>query len=274
MTLVTPSISVNLPNALTSNFAGAIPFPASFEHHLTQGIAQIYMTAMRSADLFDLPSLVTRPAYLVSNLATSDYVSDEHGGWIDRPLADILAAASVAPLMIDGDILALTTSDLVALLREVEQYNFRAISIDSPASNTTELWLSVEDFSFASSLLLKTVRASTYVDTHDDCYVYIESTDSQMVAEAAALLLAHIVGAAVYPTAEASLAVGYPSGEVLRSLLEGPHFTVDQRRVEISNGLVQVPYARHTWKLGQDVSAPTEAIRYSLDTGIWTVGQS
>jgi hypothetical protein len=184
---------VEVPNAFTINWLGppgvARPFPFSLERYApTDGVFSIFLHPQR---LIDIADILGRPG----RLAIFGVEHSATGSGADEPptLPQIAKERGVVCRAVAGDVLLIAASDLAELLASLPHHSFRAFHVPAAVSDDAIIAGVRAYDAHASSaehrLLPELLGATLFINSHDDCYLYIEARDAAPLKETLARAL-------------------------------------------------------------------------------------
>lgn len=169
------------------------------------------------------------------------------------------------------ELIVMPTSALRQLVDDLAMYDFSLLSVaDDPDDERVERMILDAKTSDPPALAVSQ-DTDFALHVHDDCYLYAEARSRSQVAGFGGRALALLV-ATVAKRAGVEAVVIDPPHAVCETLLEAdPGWTADQARASVADGRVTVPLARARWRLGDTLSAATDAVAvYDVGPRSWT----
>lgn len=261
---------VRVPNALTINTLGGQPFPvsASIEHEGDLTIGYLFPIQLR--DLADLVVDVTQPNLLLFGLDRSDYIQNEAGDFIVRPIEDALRDI-VEPLANEDGELILRSVDLPRVFGDMETYNAHIVDLPSTEVDIADLWCTGLGHDFRSGPVLPEYPTSRlFVDSHDDCYVYVESREPELPLRMIARLLSTFAATALFNAGASASHVTQPTPQFVSEVLgDKGEFGAAQELAEATDHELRLPFAQVRQRGGDAVATPTHVLTISASDGRW-----
>ena len=277
------SVAVTRENALTLNSLGSIgeswPFPISYSAATSGGIVAISLLPFRLQDLLAIPEVEWSGSPFVVASHRNDFVHDEDGRWNHEPDSVLFQRVGIRPIAIDGGAWLLEARDLQVIVSETNHYEF--IVVDVPLAlgrDLAEVWLTAETTNWVGGkLVLANLPGSNlFIDVHDDCYVYIESTNDNLAFHLAAYLLAHAVGVSLLSSINAtSIEIPLPDTEIIDFMLGAQgEFSLDQAGIVVKQGIASIPFSGSRWTLRDSLPVATAVVTLDTLSGAWTKSES
>jgi hypothetical protein len=266
-------MKVQAPNALTINtFGDDVPFPAAASMRTSNDVHSAYLTGIRLVDLLAILPRHCDPLMLFA-VDRNDYfvkgseITDLH---VDHALQNL----GIEPLHSDDDAYVLRRDDLERILREINHYNAKLLDGITPGEDLSDSWVTAQTHNWNADgpLLCRLGASSTlYIDSHDDCYAYVEAREPTLIVDAVRVLLASAAGTAILNREDGAVEVELAEPGLLESIVDTTgEITLDQRRIRIEGGHVRVPFTLRAWHLGQEINEPVGAVSYDLERRVWS----
>ncbi len=161
--------------------------------------------------------------------------------------------------------------DLSAAVTDLYSWGYKLASVPSGA-DPLDLWASLDsnDWTIAPAIRA-TPNVELFVDSHDDCYLHVETRRPGVVSDLIALLLATAASLAWHRTnTELEAGINLPSSDtIVRLLGEAGLLVIDQRNIEVHENSIRLPFARERWTLATPIALPTSVVTYDVAAGSW-----
>ena len=159
-----------------------------------------------------------QPNVLLFGLDRSDYLQNKAGDFIVRPIEDALRDI-VEPLANEDRELNLRSVDL-PVFDDIETYNAHIVDLPSTEVDIADLWCTDlgHDFRYAP-VLPECPTSRLFIDSDDDCFVYVESREPELPFQPIARLLSTFAAAALVNAGASASHVVEPTTQFVNELL-------------------------------------------------------
>ena len=162
-------------NAIEKNSLNGHPFPVSVEFSAKGDLFCVHSTPISVLEVIDL--LPSR-TYLLFNIDTNEY--DELA---TVPLSRVANDCSSFIRKIDDEVLLMSQEQIIKLLNHVSHYNFNLIDVDESISDELVLRILELTDKVGDSTVIDKSDSEVYLNSHDDCYLYIETKDRTLAEQ-------------------------------------------------------------------------------------------
>jgi hypothetical protein len=221
-------------------------------------------------DVADLIVEAAQPYVFLYCLDISDWVKTENGEWVVVPVTEALQGL-IEPVRLEGGEVLLQAADLTIVFGELPHYNARIIDLPSGELDLADLYCTCMDHEIRTGPLLpKLPHSLVHVNSHDDCYLLVESRDDALGHRVIGRLLAILAGTGLAEAgSQPSDLTEPPIPLVIEALGTQGAITAAQEAVVVAIDQVRIPFARQSWRLGDEVTPPTHVIAFDRHTGEW-----
>jgi hypothetical protein len=172
--------------ALKVNSLNGDPFPVTIAYSENENLFRVYLTPLSVAEMADL---LPETSFLVFNVDTNEF--DESGSVTLSQAAD---RYSNFVKKFDDEILLMGKEQVIQLLLNVGHYNFNLIALEE--SIDVDKVLQVLDLAkrFGETTVVDKVGSQLYLNSHDDCYLYLETNDRTLAEKLISLQIRTLIG--------------------------------------------------------------------------------
>lgn len=258
-------VVVGCRNAFAVNRVGfgGPSFPLAFSVREAAGSWLVRATAAQAAELADVLIHAANDTIVVLGLGTNSFVDEDYAQW---PLSRIAAEQGVACLVhqlgalatgvpgLSEEVIAFQREDLPRFLDGWSPYDLALA--DMPGSpdpdRIDELALVIGTADFAEPVLVGLPGSRLVYGGHDDCYVYIESSDPRVPHAVLTRLLALLVGSAL--ASDAPQEVPEPNeGITVRLIEDSSHWTGRITAASADTVTVGLAAVEAPWRLADPI---------------------
>jgi hypothetical protein len=161
--------------AININSLNGNPFPVNIELAKMNDIYRVYLTPISVLEILDLIPFNT---FLVFNVD-----SNEYNGTEPITLKQLAAKYSSYLEAFDEETLLIDKKSLIQLLTEISHYNFYLI--DAGTETKINKVIQVIDLAdkWNEKTIINEVSANVFLSSHDDCYLYVETSGENLALE-------------------------------------------------------------------------------------------
>ncbi|WP_435208872.1 hypothetical protein [Micromonospora sp. bgisy143] len=278
----TATVRVGPHGAFSANSVGVSgsPFPLSFSVREINGSWMVDATAAQAVELADVLMPPANDTIMVVGLETNSFLDEDYQQW--RP-SRIAAEQGVSFTAHDVSVLAsgvvgLSEEALLIHRRELPRFlagwfPYELTLLDLAGTPTAgrldEMIVAVGTAGFDEPVLPDLPGSRLFFSGHDDCYVFVETTDRAVPAGLLGRLLALLVGSALVDSS--AVEVTAPPVETVERLIEESRHWVGEIATSTPGSVTVDLYATSgPWRLGQPV--PPQVDRravYDVARGAW-----
>ncbi|WP_432968654.1 hypothetical protein [Dactylosporangium sp. CA-233914] len=207
---------------------GSAPFPLSFSVNEVSGCWVVDATAAQASQLADMLAGAAKDTVVVVDLATNSFLDDEYVQWTPSQIAagqgigcsvHSLGWLAAGVVGLSDEALVMRRDDVPGFLAGWSPYQLALVGL--PARPDTEqldeIALAIGTAEHGRPILPTLPGCCLWYSGHDDCYVWVESTDPQLAPAILSRLLALLAGSALV-TAE-PVEAAEPPGCLVEALI-------------------------------------------------------
>jgi hypothetical protein len=263
-----------MKNAFTINRLGNNPFPFSVKI-LRKEVIETYSYPIAIKDILDTLLPFIQNDIVVFDTDTNDYKELFDGNHTNYSLTEIANDLSISFKCIDKEIIKLNKANFIKLIHGIEHYNLHFFDI-APNSDDDEIidwyinYLGKRDTGFNYLPTLKS--SSIYVDSHDDCYFYLETTSIDPVLRIIQESLSTFTETIINKYCKLELVVELPQIDLVKLLnLRNGVFTIFPEKIIVDASVVIIPISFIKYEFGKQREYPIEAnLEYDYAARKWT----
>ncbi|MEU0548350.1 hypothetical protein [Micromonospora sp. NPDC005979] len=256
------------------------PFPLSFSVREIDGSWLVDATAAQAVELADVLMPPANDTIMVVGLETVSFLDEEYQQWLPSRIA---AEQGVSFEAHDVSVLASGVVGLSeeALLIDREQIPrfltgwspYELTLLDLPGTPTAERLdeaiIAVGSARFDKPVLPDLPGSRLFFSGHDNCYVFVETTDRALPAVLLGRLLALLVGSALVDASVVEVTA--PEVETVMGLIEESRHWVGEIAAATQDAVtVDLHATSERWRLGRSVPAQVDRRAvYDVATGAW-----
>lgn len=225
------SIEIRRDGAFSVNSVGLgrLPFPLSFSVREAAGCWVVQATAAQAAELADLLVHAAKDTIVVIDVATNSFLDEQYAPWKPSRIAAEQStqcslhdfgglAAGVVGL--SDEALVMRREELPGFLEGWSPYELTLVGLPEvpTAEQLDEIGLEVGTARHDRPILPTIAGCCLWYSGHDDCYVWMESTDRAVPVAVLGRLLALLAGSALVDVGV--VAVTDPIAALVEDLLE------------------------------------------------------
>jgi hypothetical protein len=265
-----------IPNAFTINrlagLGGSIPFPFGAKaYREREGVCALSLHTQAVVDLSDL----FQDFETIAVFDVSHYTYDQETNR-EIPLANMVEIEKVECRNVDQDTVLIKGSALGELLMDFGHYDLHILDMpkDPPDDLVVVSVLKYHEYQRGETYLLQELPDSrVFLDSHDDCYLYLESRDLRFLKKAFSRMLQIYVGTVLFEE------VGFEGEitEVPKNVLEflwpeGSGMTILRDRANIKGTQLRIGVSQQGFSFGEKREYPISLfIEYDASVGEWLV---
>ncbi|MFC3499579.1 hypothetical protein ACFOOK_01005 [Micromonospora krabiensis] len=224
-------VEVRRDGAFSVNSVGLTrdPFPLSFSVREHTGCWVVQATAAQAAELADILSDAAKDTVVVLDVETNSFLDEQYVQWkpsriaaaqgVDCSTFDLgeLAAGVVG---LDEEVLVMRADDVTGFLDGWYPYELTMVGLPGipSAERLDEIALAVGAARHDRPVLPTLAGCRLWYSGHDDCYVWVESTDRRVPLAIFGRLLTLLAGSALVADAE-PVDVSDPSDALVEALV-------------------------------------------------------
>jgi hypothetical protein len=161
--------------AININSLNGNPFPVNIELAKMNGVYCVYLTPISILEMLDLIPLQT---FLVFNVDANEY-----DGMKSVTLKQLAIKYSSYLEAFDEETLLFDKKSLVQLLTKISHYNF--CLVDAGTETKIDKVIQIIDLAdkWNEKTVINEVSANVFLSSHDDCYLYLETSDENLALE-------------------------------------------------------------------------------------------
>ena len=130
--------------------------------------------------------------------------------------------------------------DLPAAVTDLYSWGYKLASVPTGV-DPLDVWASLDSNDWTIKPAIRaTPNVELFVDSHDDCYLHVETRRPGVVSD----LVARLLG-------------------------EPGRLVIDQRNIEVQENAIRLPFARERWTLATPIALPTSVVTYDVAAGSW-----
>lgn len=162
--------------AININSLNGNSFPVTVEFGKANEVYRIYLTPISILEVIDLIPLNT---FLVFNVDANEY----YDGLKSFTLKQLADKYSSYLKTFDEETLLISKESLIQLLNKISHYNF--CLIDAGAETEIDKVIQIIDLAdkWNEKTVINELSASIFLSSHDDCYLYLETSDENLALE-------------------------------------------------------------------------------------------
>ncbi|MGW6856610.1 hypothetical protein [Streptomyces xanthophaeus] len=259
-------VEVEISGAFNANSVGMerSPFPLSFSVRDAGGSWQMSASAARARELTDVFCRGANDTVLIVDVATNSFLDEDYEQWPTSSIATEQGVGfTVHPIgewatPADGlgeEIVAVHRDSLPRFLDGWSPYELSLIDVPTAPTQDQldEIALVLGTADLDEPVLPRLKGSRFWYSGHDDCYVFLESTDPTMPASLLSRLLALMAGSALVSDGTSpSAALPEPDIATLAPLLrESPHWIGVIAAASPTLVTIHLSALPQRWRLGQ-----------------------
>ncbi len=252
---------------------GQMPFPVWAEVVTVDGVTVGNIGPLDVRELATVASRQFAGTALLFAVERATYMRDDPASAQADDLAEELSGLAVKVQHVGADEVLIDFADLPTAVSDLYTWGYKLASVPGGA-DPLDVWASLDanDWTVAPAIA-STPHVELFVDSHDDCYLHVETRRTTAMLDLIALLLATAASVAWHARhGEPETAIALPSTETVSGLLgEVGQLLVDQRKIEVEDGLITLPFARERWTPSSPLPAPTSIVTYDVDARSWAI---
>ncbi len=260
------------PNSLTINQLGlrGSPFPlsATFRQDV-DGVFHISLFPLSVQEIADL--LLNR---VQDTCAVFDVDLHSYCGSHQHSLEEVLEELEVSHDRLRPNCVTLSKSGLEKLIGEVGHYNFHMIDLPTGlgADDIAEMRPILKDHDQREAMLPKVHGSRVFLDTHDDCYLYVESRDVDLLYGVFARLMQIYFGTLILRDRGSRPVISnVPLDEVSDILPAGSSFTALRENFRFYANRLMIAYSDVELEFTKKKEyPPVGVVEYDVYEGVWS----
>jgi hypothetical protein len=271
------TLKTRVPNAFTINRlvgpGGPMPFPfGARAYGKTRGVYALYLHAQAVIDLSDL----LQDFEMIAVFDVSHHTYDEETNR-EIPLAKTAVAEEVESRVVDLDTILIPGSALTELLLEFAHYNLHILDMPKDPSDDSVVVsvLKYHEYKWSETdrLLHRLPDSRVFLDSHDDCYLYLESRDLRFLKKAFSRMLQIYVGTVLFEESEFKGEITEVPTNVLEALWpENTGLTTFRDRASIEGPKLRIGFSQREFSFRENREYPISLfIEYDVSVGEWHV---
>jgi hypothetical protein len=269
-------MKIPYPNAFTINGLGMggrfFPFSVSAQQH-ESGVATMDICALRIEDIGEVVGKYADNICIVYDVDTQTFTNSE-GHWLD--FRETIEKLGINCRFYGGKVISVMRPRFDELVHNIGHFNFHMFDLPSePDDETmTRLHAFATYCDFEEPILNKLEDSRLFLDSHDNCYLYIEARDLSFLKNVFARTLAIYCGTAAKKFLRAPI-------ENVPDLLDpfinsifplNFAITILRRNTRVRRGRVKIGFSPEKWKLGSEGEyEPTGQIECDFGRLEWSV---
>jgi hypothetical protein len=270
-------LKTRIPNAFTINRLmgpdGSMPFPFSAKAYSEiEGVCALSLHAQAVVDLSDLfQDFETIAVFDVSH-HTYDLETNR-----EMPLANTVNVEKVECRTVDVDTVLIQGSALSELLVDFSHYNLHILDMpkDPPDDLVIVSVLKCQEYQWGETdrLLYELPDSRVFLDSHDDCYLYLESRDLRLLKKAFSRMLQIYVGTVLFEESGFEGEITEVPKKVLELLWpEDSGLTIFRDRASIEGTKLRIGASQREFSFQENREYPIALfIEYDASLGEWRV---
>ena len=176
------------------------------------------------------------------------------------------------------EVISIKKESLKRLIKRLSHYNFHAFDFPS-VINENELidyYFKCNDYNWNTNnnLLTEIGKSSWYIDSHDDCYLYIESLDRSFLNCIFERAMQTYVGTIIFENKDFEFEISFIPKDIIDLLLlmEVP-ITIQAKYVTIHADKIQLPYSNNKFSLTEQQYNVVGIIEYDFVVNKWSLSK-
>lgn len=273
------SANTPLPNGFTINRlglnGGSVPFP--FTLSCSQAAPGIYTLSLTPLRVIDMCDLLGRYQAVVVYGVDGSFPFD-HATSVPLTLDKVASdRAAIDHRTVDAHTLIVTADALYDLLDWVPHYNLHAFDWQADQTEydliTNVLETSDHDLHRAGPVLPRLIKARLFLDSHDDCYLSLESRDLPLLKAVFGRALRIYAGTVLAQDIQFEGEIAeVPETVVDRAWPEDSALTMLRRETIVAGSKVRIPASTREFDFRHDQPYPPAfLIEYDFVSGNWKV---
>lgn len=260
------------------------PFPLTFSVREASGCWVVYATAAQASELADVLVGATKDTVVVMDVETNSFLDDQYVQWapsriaaeqgIDCSVHD-LASPAAGVVGLSHEALLMRPDDVPGFLTGWSPYELTLVGLpDRPAAERLdEIALAIATVDHGRPILPTLPGCCLWYSGHDDCYVWVESTDRRVAPAILGRLLALLAGSALV-TAE-PVEVTEPADSLVEALIGERHHWVGMLgAVSTSTVTVNLSATSEPWRLAHALPQGVDRIAvYEVAEAAWRLAK-
>lgn len=275
-------IEVRSDGAFSVNGLGlhGAPFPLTFSVRGVAGCWTVRATAATATELADLLVHAAKNTIAVVDVATNDFVDEEYVQWKpSRMVAQQATRCTVHDFggLADGvvglsvEALVMSREEFPGFLEGWYPYELTLVGLPEvpTAERLDEIGLEIGTARHDRPILPNLPGCCLWYSGHDDCYVWVETTERQVAAAILGRLLALLVGSALADTGVT--AVTEPADSLVEDLLQqGSDWAGTVEVVSVQAVTVSLAATSGPWRLDQPLPEEIDRVAvYDVEEARW-----
>ncbi|MFG2045706.1 hypothetical protein [Dactylosporangium sp. NPDC048998] len=256
------------------------PFPLSFSVREVSGCWVVQAAAAQAAELADVLVNAAEGTVVTVDIATNSFLDERYEQWQPSRIAAAqgitcsvhhFGALATGVIGLSEEALVMRRDDLPGFLSGWSPYELTLVGLPTEPTpeRLDEIGLAIGIAQHDQPVLPTLAGCCLWYSGHDDCYVWVESTDRGVPAAILGRLLALLAGSALVDAAPVE--VPDAAGTIVEALLEesrhwvGTLGAVSRNAVAVSLSAVSAP-----WRLGQPLPERVDRTAvYDFTEGVW-----
>ncbi|HEX5598978.1 MAG TPA: hypothetical protein VFX61_23630 [Micromonosporaceae bacterium] len=275
-------VAVGADGAFSINSVGLNrdPFPLSFNVREDAGCWVVHAAAAQASELADVLITAAGETIVVVDIATNSFLDEEYAQWQPSRIAAVqgvncpvhhFGALADGVLGLSEEALMLRPDDLPGFLNGWSPYELTLVGLPGRpnAERLDEIGLAIGTARHGQPVLPTLAGCCLWYSGHDDCYVWVESTDRTVPPAILGRLLALLAGSALVDAGPVE--IPDPPDTVVEALIEesrnwiGALCAVSENLVSINLSAASEP-----WRLGQPLPDQVDrTVVYDVTEGVW-----
>jgi hypothetical protein len=275
-------VTVGRTGAFSINSVGldGVPFPLSFSVREAAGCWVVQAAAAQAAELADVLFNAAEDTVVVVDIATNSFLDEKYEQWQPSRIAAAqginssvhhFGALTVGVIGLSEEALVMRRDDLPGFLSGWSPYELTLVGLPRKpnAERLDEIGLAIGIADHDRPVLPTLAGCCLWYSGHDDCYVWVESTDRGVPSAILARLLALLAGSALVDAGPVEVPDAVDT--LVEALIEesrhwvGTLGAVSQNAVAVNLSAVAAP-----WRLGQPVPERVDRTAvYDFAEGAW-----
>ncbi|MFM2071089.1 MAG: hypothetical protein RLZZ623_1352 [Actinomycetota bacterium] len=268
---VAPSQQRQTAMEINSIGLNRVPFPIWAAVATADGVTVGDLGPLTVSELSSVVSQRFNGLALLFAVERAAYMRDEPMAAQTLGLAQELSIVGGKVQPVGPDEVLIDFADLPAAVADLYSWGYKLASVPSGV-DPLDVWASLDsnDWTIAPAIRA-TPNVELFVDSHDDCYLHVETRRPEVMSDLIALLLATAASVAWHRTnADTEATITVPSSDTVARLLgEVGRLVIDQRNIEVRENSIRLPFARERWTLATPVVLPTSVVTYDVAAGSW-----
>jgi hypothetical protein len=172
--------------AIDVNSLNGNPFPVIIEYSVKENSFSVHLAPLSVAEVADL---LPAAYFLIFNVDTHDF---DGSGIATLSKTEDNPSAFIKKF--DEEILLMTKEQVISFVNSVGHYNFNLLAVEAGIDVEKILQvLELAEAGMSESTIIDKLDSELYLNSHDDCYLYVETNDKSLVERLVSLQIKTLV---------------------------------------------------------------------------------